>query len=318
VRGLRAVASAASRGGFADARQRAGRVLAIESHHLLHEVVLAKRLHLPQLVDDGGIEQDCFVRGSRRRGLVIARGRLAAALVVGLAGGQVGTQLLDDAGKLSDGERLVQDVVHAGFAPGIRSRAYHVRGQRHDRHARLLQPRLGGADVAGRFEPVHLGHAAVHEHDVEASLGQRRNGLNAIVDGLDRSAQLRQGLARHFAIDRIVVGYERRERPERRGGGCFARRARWPQIGFAARQAPEQILDFRAQQWPRDGRIGSAGAHQVIGRRIAELADGNHQRALPLARQREARQPLGIGTDQCRAHPVLARKAVVVRHDRVP
>jgi hypothetical protein len=53
-----------------------------------------------------------------------------------------------------------------------------------------VQPGLSVADVAGRFEPVHLGHAAVHEHDIETPLGQRRNGLNTVVDGFDRSAQL--------------------------------------------------------------------------------------------------------------------------------
>jgi hypothetical protein len=68
--------------------------------------------------------------------------------------------------------------------------------------------RPGGDDPARRLDPVHVGHADVHQHDVGAlALGQR-DGLGAVA-GLADDLHVLLGVEDHAeaaAHERLVVG----------------------------------------------------------------------------------------------------------------
>ncbi len=54
--------------------------------------------------------------------------------------------------------------------------------------------------------PVHLGHLAIHQHDIEGGTLDRAEGLGAVADGFDVAAELLELVDGNLLVDEVVLG----------------------------------------------------------------------------------------------------------------
>ena len=146
--------------------------------------------------------------------------------------------------------------------------------------------RLGRfAQAAHGLEAVHLRHLAVHQHDIEACLGQRIERLLAVGRECHLATEVLQHHARQLLVDRVVLGQQHAGAAER------ARRRR------VAGGAPRQHRSQRLHQFLSTYRLGEEGI-DAAGRRDARFRaarDRGQQQYTEAAEQRLASQPRGQG-----------------------
>ena len=68
--------------------------------------------------------------------------------------------------------------------------------------------RLALTDQAGRLEPIHLRHLAIHEDDVVGERGEELHSFQPVGRHVDPAAQLLQEANGDFLIDHIVLHHE--------------------------------------------------------------------------------------------------------------
>ncbi len=107
-------------------------------------------------------------------------------------------------------EGFDQMAIHAGGAALGDLVGEGLCGQGQYRHAR---PRpFQGADAPGGFQPVHLRHAHVHEHDIEILRRHRSDGLRTALHGGDLVPGRGEDRAGDVAIHEDIVHYEENQR----------------------------------------------------------------------------------------------------------
>ena len=63
-------------------------------------------------------------------------------------------------------------------------------------------------DIAQQFEPAHLGHLVVGQHQIELRLGQQRDGLRAVLRAANLVAERLEERGEAAADVALVVNYE--------------------------------------------------------------------------------------------------------------
>ena len=102
-------------------------------------------------------------------------------------------------------DRLGQVVIHADCEEAFAIARHRMCGQRDD--WRRLQVGIG-LDQARRFDPVHLRHLHVHQHEVELLLDHALDRDAAVLGERYVESQAAEQFACHLAIDLVVLGDE--------------------------------------------------------------------------------------------------------------
>ena len=217
-------------------------------------------------------------------------------------------------------DRLGQVVVHAGGEAFLAVAGHGVGGQRHDRHP----PRRPGQrpDRPRRREAVEHRHLHVHQHDVVAAAGRRRDRGAAVGDRLHAVPAGMQEGADQILVGGVVLGEQHPERRLRVGGARRRRRVLGPRRAAgpgADREAEDAALARRARH--RDlaahqldellgDREPEAGAAGAPGERVVDLHELlEHLAGLPGGNA-------DAGVADLDAEPAVPAQASVVGADR--
>ena len=169
-------------------------------------------------------------------------------------------------------------VVEAGGNAGIAVAGERIRRERDHRHLCGYRERTKGttavADVPQCLESIHFGHLAVHQHHIEAVVGEHFKRLPAVFRELEFAPELLQHHRRDFAVDRIVLDHQRAAgKCASASRGACRDTGRHPQR-FGDRAAQFSLADrllqvdfdtggARTRLFPRSGK---GGQHQHSGR----------------------------------------------------
>ena len=188
--------------GVADRLHQRRAVLEIEGDGLAHHAGDPLPLDGAEGLESLGVEEVSFLRrrGWRCRGGHDSRGGLLDGL----------QPARKDLLELVDPERLAEVIVHASRQAQLAVAFEGVGGEGHDRRppAAVRAAALLFADRPGRLVPVHLGHLAVHEDQVEVRRAPRRHGLAAVPRDLDPQAEDRENAGDHLLVHAVVLGQQ--------------------------------------------------------------------------------------------------------------
>ena len=81
------------------------------------------------------------------------------------------------------------------------------------------QPAVGSPQAAGGLEAVEDRHLAVHQHEVDATIGQTVDGGLAILNHLDLMTELFQHQGRDLLVHAVIFDQEDPGRLSERGDG---------------------------------------------------------------------------------------------------
>ena len=113
-----------------------------------------------------------------------------------------------------------------------------------------------GADPPGRFQPIHIGHLHIHQHQVEDAVGEFVQGLGSISGDRRAVSALFQQAHREFLVVEAVFGQQHAQSSQFERFGTDRRRLRQP--GVRQGRELQQAGDGVEQVGGRD-RLGEAG-----------------------------------------------------------
>ena len=199
----------------------------------------------------------------------------------------------DRLGKKIDAARLARGL--ADFVPGAGRH-----GNDRNRRGRLV-----GGEPARRLESTQVGHAQIHEHDIGPVRAAELDGLEPAGGGDHAHARALEQAGENAAVDRTVVGDERRQmfarrearvRRERLAVGVARSPARHRLLGLDERQLEIEAAAFARRAL--DLQLAAHAAHQPVadGQAQARAAKLGARTRLP-KRLKDRAQILGFNPD---------------------
>ena len=149
-----------------------------------------------------GSGRGCRPRGRRRSDRSARRGRRARLLRVLAQPAQPAAQGAD---QRVQPHRLGDVVVHADRHAFFAVSGHGIGGQGDDGQSPPRRWRHQGAQGAGGLEPVHDGHLAIHQHQIERLREGALKGLGPVAGYRDLDAQSAQHPDGYPLIDRVVL-----------------------------------------------------------------------------------------------------------------
>ena len=183
-------------------------------------------------------------------------------------------------------ERLDHVVVRAGLQAEHDVDRVALRGQHHDRHARL------GADRLADVDPVHAGQHQVEQHQVGLELAQRGQRTSTVGDHRGVEALPAQHDGQHLGQGGVVVHDQHaclHAQHRRTAGRAFAHRpsvrCRWWRCALGLRNRPEPLVPRAPPRpiWPvRPGLSAQRSPRQLV--QAVRMAEASQMRASPTFR----------------------------------
>jgi L-glyceraldehyde 3-phosphate reductase len=123
----------------------------------------------------------------------------------------ISSRAVDRGPQRIDSHGLGEEIVHSRREASLTIAIHGVRGQRDYRYVDATPAGRARTQLPRRFEPIHLGHVAIHEHEVERFPHQRLECGGARTDYPDAVAQLPKHRFDDGLIHGVVLGHQDRQ-----------------------------------------------------------------------------------------------------------